>query len=252
VGLAFKLALVPVHFGALDAYTAGAPALVGFVQVASKLGAVIALARLAREAGASMHTVLLVVGLTTIVWGVLASFAQTDFRRLLAYSAVAHAGFLALAAGVNDTGIGLRTVGFYIVGYGAAALLCFACLAGRGTGPLPLNALDREKLGPLRALGLMIGLLSLAGVPPLPGFWVKIAVLRISWDSYGPTATIIAALGGVFGVIYYLRPLPQLFAEIRRGTPAANGTRFAIVASAAIVLALGFVPALAWNLALSN
>lgn len=250
IGLLFKLAVFPVHFGALDAYTAGPSSFVGYVMVVSKLGAGIALARVAAGAGVVLELPLLITGLVTIAFAVVASFAQTDLRRLMAYSAVAHAGFLAvaIASGPQAT----QTVGFYILGYGAAALLAFACLAGTGTGPLSLSALrpgGALQLGPARSVGLMIALMSLAGVPPFPGFWAKLAVLRVCYDHWGAAATTVAALGGVVGIIYYLRPLPDLLAQARatRSTSTIESL-VAVGALVAAVVVLSVVPSLGWQL----
>jgi NADH-quinone oxidoreductase subunit N len=194
---------------------------------------------------------MLLVGLVTIGFAVLASFAQDDLRRLLAYSAVAHAGFLAV--GVGSGVAGGTAVAFYVVGYGAAALLAFACLAGTGTGALPVSALKpggSVQLGPARSVGLMVALLSLAGVPPFPGFWAKLAILKACFGQWGTLATALAALGGVLGIIYYLRPLPDLLAQAKE--TRGQGTLDALVAvgaTLAVVLVLSFVPSLAWDLA---
>jgi NADH-quinone oxidoreductase subunit N len=258
VGLAFKLAIVPVHFGALDAYTAGPASFVGFVMMASKLGAAMALAKLAASMGAGVSSLLLGAGLVTIGFGVLASFAQTDLRRLLAYSAVVHAGFLAVAAG-SAVG-GAQAVRFYLVCYGAAALLGFTALAGTGTDGFPLSRLGLGAavestgggIGRVRSIALLLALLSLAGVPPLPGFWAKLAVLRATWDSWGMLATALAALGGVIGIIYYLKPMPDLLACSLGASSAGTDNRGgAAVALALIVIAiaLGAAPGLAWWLA---
>jgi NADH-quinone oxidoreductase subunit N len=251
IGLAFKLAMFPVHFGALDAYSAGPSSFVGTIMVLSKVGAATALVKLAEGAGETLQFPLLVLGLLTIVFAVLASFAQDDLRRLLAYSAVAHAGFLAL--GVGSGMAGAQAVGFYVVGYGAAALLAFACLAGTGTGPLPLSSLapgGAVRLGPARAVGLMVALLSLAGVPPLPGFWTKLSILKVCFSQWGTLATAIAALGGVLGIIYYLRPLPDLLAQAK-GTKgeAPLDALVAVGAGVVVVVVLAFLPGLAWDLA---
>jgi NADH-quinone oxidoreductase subunit N len=247
VGVGYKLALVPVHFGALDAYTAGPSSFVGFIMVASKGGAVVALAKLALAAGGRLDVLLATIGLLTLLWGVVGSFAQEDLRRLLAYSAIAHAGFLGLAAAGGPGGA--RAGAYYLVGYGAAALLCFACLAGRGTGPLRIRGVVDEKLGGIRALGLLLGLLSLAGVPPTPGFWVKLAVLQSTYASFGAIPTALAALGGVVGVIYYLRPMPDLIAEARRAPTGLVVGSVAVAMTGAIVIVLGLFPALGWMLA---
>jgi NADH-quinone oxidoreductase subunit N len=239
LGFAYELALVPLHFGAVDAYTAGAPAVTGFVMAASKVAAVIALSRLIGSVSQGLpapsalplSTVLIVIGLLSIVLGTLAALAQTELRRLLAYSAVANAGFLALALGCGADGRAAAI--FYVVTYATTALLAFAALAGRGTEPLALRDIRREGMGALRALALVLGLLSLAGIPPTPGFWAKLAVLDATWAAIGFWPTLIAALGGVFGALYYLRPMPDLLAVVR----AAGATRLPTSAAPAVVLA---------------
>jgi NADH-quinone oxidoreductase subunit N len=221
LGFAYELALVPLHFGAVDAYTAGAPALAGYVMAASKVAAVIALSRLVGALSQGLQTplalplasVLVAIGLISIVWGTLAALAQTELRRLLAYSAVSNAGFLALALGCGAEGRSAAI--FYVVIYATTMLLVFAALAGRGTQPLPLTDVRQEGMGGLRALALALGLLSLAGIPPTPGFWAKLAVLDASWSVLGFWWTLLAALGGVFGALYYLKPLPDLFSVVR-------------------------------------
>lgn len=251
VGLCFKLAVAPIHFGALDAYTAGPSSFVGSIMVLSKLGAAVALARLVTGASDILGTPLMVVGVVSILFAVVASFAQTDLRRLLAYSAVAHAGFLAVGAG---SGLEMgQTVAFYVVGYGVAALLAFASLAGTGTGPLSLAALrpgGALQLGPARAVGLMLALMSMAGVPPLPGFWTKLAILKVCFEHWGVGVTAVVALGGVLGIVYYLRPLPDLLAQAKE--TKGQGTLESLVAVGAaivVMVVLSFVPQLAWQLA---
>lgn len=251
IGLGFKLAVAPVHFGALDAYTAGPSSFVGSIMVLSKLGAAIALAKLVGGASDTLGFPLMVVGIVSIGFAVIASFAQTDLRRLLAYSAVAHAGFLAVGA-ASGLHMG-QTVAFYVVGYGVAALLAFAALAGTGTGPLALASLRPGgglQLGPARAVGLMLALMSMAGVPPLPGFWTKLAILKACYEHWGVGPTAVVALGGVLGIIYYLRPLPDLLAQARE--TKSTGTIESLVAVGATVVAvvvLSLAPQLAWNLA---
>jgi NADH-quinone oxidoreductase subunit N len=242
IGLAFKLAVVPVHFGALDAYTAGPSSFVGFIMIASKLGAALALVRIVAAAGPAIEQLVLGLGLLTIGFGVLASFAQTDLRRLLAYSAVAHAGFIAVAA-ASPVG-GADAARFYVLNYGAAAALAFAALAGTGTDGFSIARLGSGDggLGRARSALLLLSLLSLAGVPPLPGFWAKLAVLVAVWKSWGTLATSLVALGGVIGIIYYLKPMPDLLAQSRRA-----GVNVVALLLALVVLGLAFLPLFAWR-----
>src|SRR5205085_11974886 len=199
LGIAFELALVPLHWGALDAYTAAAPGLAGFVMSASKLAAAFALGRLVLAAGVELGQIFIWVGPLTIIWGTFGALAQAaNLRRMLAYSAVTHAGFIGLALGC---GAGGPTVaGFYAAAYGSMAMLVFAGLAGPW-------ALELRSIGRLRALAVGLGLFSLAGIPPTPGFWAKLAVLVVAWQAAGWLPTLIAVFGGVFSVLYYLRPV---------------------------------------------
>ena len=249
LGFASELALVPLHWGPLDAYTAGAPGLAGYVQAASKVGAVLALGRLVVGAGAPLAAVLVGIGLLSITWGTIGALAQREMRRMLAYSAIANGGFLALALGCGPSGRAAAV--FYVVVYALTALLVFAALAGRGTGPLAFADVPDEGFSATRALGLSLGLLSLAGIPPAPGFWAKLAILGASWDVLGWAATLVAVIGGVAGVLYYLRPLPDLLAiarTARAARPPASPAPAVLLAGAAVVF-LGLVPGLAYTLA---
>jgi NADH-quinone oxidoreductase subunit N len=124
------------------------------------------------------------------------------------------------------------------------AMLVFAALAGS-------RAADLRGLSPLRAVALGLGLFSLSGIPPTPGFWAKLAVLVVAWQVAGPIPTLIAVAGGVFSVLYYLRPLPDLFAALRGEAAATTqpvlvpGVLLAVLA----VVLLGLFPGAVWTLA---
>jgi NADH-quinone oxidoreductase subunit N len=209
---------------------------------ASKLAAAFALGRLVLGAGVEFAQILVWVGCLTIVWGTFGALAQaTDLRRMLAYSAVTHAGFIGLALGSGANGP--TTAVFYAAVYSSMAMLVFAGLAGQRT--TDVRNLDRP-----RALGVALGLFSLGGIPPTPGFWAKLAVLVVAWQAAGIVPTLIAVAGGVFSVLYYLRPLPELFAVIRSDGPEARPVLVPgmLVATLAVVV-LGLFPGVAWYLA---
>jgi NADH-quinone oxidoreductase subunit N len=283
MGFVFELALFPFHWGALDAYTAAAPSLAGFVMSASKLAAALVLGRLVLAAGVEVAQLLVWIGSLTIVWGTFGAIAQAaNLRRMLAYSAITHAGFigLALGSGVN----GPPTAAFYAAVYGGMAMLVFAALAGNreadvrsvpdlrsmasggvpdlrsmASGGVPDlrsmagDGIDLRSMGRLRAVALGLGLFSLSGIPPTPGFWAKLAVLVVAWQAAGPLPTLIAVAGGVFSVLYYLRPLPDLFAAVRDAqvTPRPVLVPGVIVAVLAVV-GLGLFPGVIWALAVSS
>src|SRR5713101_2927781 len=187
MGFAFELALFPFHWGALDAYTAAAPSLAGFVMSASKLAAALVLGRLVLGAGVEVAQLLIWLGSLTIVWGTFGALAQANnLRRMLAYSAITHAGFIGLALGSGANGP--STAAFYAAVYGSMAMLVFAALAGSreaelqtvaGGGEPELQSvagsrepefqsvagsreLDLRSMGRLRAVALGLGLFSLS------------------------------------------------------------------------------------------
>ena len=265
LGIAFELAIVPFHWGALDAYTAADPALAGFVMVASKLAAAFALGTLVSQAGLPVAQVLVWIGVATIVWGTLGALVQRGLRRLLAYSAVTHAGFIALAVGSGAAGP--ATAAFYAVVYGAMAMLAFAAIAGRPRPLLAGDGVDADMptaeprdieiaslrtgwLGPLRTGALAFALLCLSGIPPTPGFWAKLSVLMAAWEGAGLFATLVAVAGGVFSVLYYLRPVPDLFAALRTAAPVRGPAGApavpAIFVATALVVVFGVFPGLVW------
>lgn len=248
LGFAFELALFPLQWGAVDAYTAAVPSLAGYVMSASKLGAAFALGRLVLSAGASVAQVLVWLGCLTIIWGTFAALAQgRDLRRMLAYSAITHAGFIGVAVGSGASGP--TVAAFYAACYGTMAMLVFAALSAE-------HGEDVRGMGPLRAVALGLGLFALSGIPPTPGFWAKLAVLVAAWQAVGPIPTLIAALGGVFSVLYYLRPIPDVFAAMRRDDQAAAPRRVAALPGLAIatlaVVAVAIVPGIVWRLALTG
>jgi NADH-quinone oxidoreductase subunit N len=241
-GFAFELALFPFHWGALDAYTAADASLAGFVMSASKLAAAFALTRLVLAAGVEVGQVLIWIGSLTIVWGTFGALAQAaNLRRMLAYSAITHAGFIGLALGSGPNGP--QTAAFYAAMYGSMAMLVFAALAGA-------SATDLRGLGRLRAVALGLGLFSLSGIPPSPGFWAKLAVLVVAWQAAGPLPTLIAVAGGVFSVLYYLRPVPDLFAALRVAGEARRGVvGIGVVVATVAVVGFGIFPGVIWTLA---
>jgi NADH-quinone oxidoreductase subunit N len=244
LGIGFELAIVPFHWGALDAYSAAAPALAGYVMSASKLAAAFALGRFVIGTGPVAATVLIWVGCLTILWGTFGALSQPrDMRRMLAYSAVTHAGFIALALGSGANGP--TVAAFYAAVYGSMAMLVFAALAGTPSA-------DVRSLGTLKAAALALGLFSLSGIPPTPGFWAKLAVLVAAWQAAGLVPTLIAVFGGVFAVLYYLRPLPDLFAVIKDRIPAIERPVPVpgVLLAGMLVIVLGLFPGVAWGLAM--
>ncbi|MBV9172522.1 MAG: hypothetical protein JOZ81_20825 [Chloroflexi bacterium] len=242
LGLCFELAVFPLHWGALDAYTAAAASVAGFVMSASKLAAAYALGRVVLSAGAPAAPLLVWIGCLTIIWGTFGALAHgRTLRRMLAYSAITHAGFIGLALGCLPNGP--NTAVFYAGLYASMAMLVFAALAGTGAEP------ELRTMGRGRALALALGLFALSGIPPTPGFWAKLAVLVVAWQSAGPLPTLIAAAGGVFSVLYYLRPVPDLLAALRAEGATPRVVLPGVVLATILVVIVSLAPGIAWTLA---
>ncbi len=159
---------------------------------------------------------------------------------MLAYSAVTHAGFIAVAVGVGAAGTdhgGL--LHGHVFRYGHARVR--VALGVRQRRRCRSTGSSRLGMGAGRASALVLGLFSMGGVPPTPGFWAKLAVIVVAWQSAGWLPALIVAAGGVFSLLYYLRPVPDLFATIRAAVPEGELpfglTRSRGAAVAAVVVA---------------
>ncbi|HEX6811949.1 MAG TPA: proton-conducting transporter membrane subunit [Planctomycetota bacterium] len=241
LGLAFELAVVPSHLGTLGICYGAPLSCITFAMTVSKVAAALAMMRLCAQRP-ELQPVVAVLAVLSIVWSTFGGLAQQHVRGMLAYSAVGHGGFLALAAACGPAAQG--TVGYYTLVYVASVALVLAALSGQ-RGELSFAEIARTPIGGMRRFALVLGLLSLAGVPPSPGFLAKIAVLSQAWGTAGPWLTIGAALGGVFGALYYLKPVPDLLAmrgvDVERvSTPTR--VRIAIALSGAAALLCMVVP----------
>ncbi len=282
VGLAFKLAAVPAHFWCPDVFEGAAAEVAGFLSVASKAAAVALAARLL----ASLHdplpgTVGVVVGVVaavTVTFGNLAAFGQTNLKRLLAYSTIAHAGYMLLALSTLRSE-GVAAVLFYLAGYVALNMGAFAAVAfiRNRTGSEELDAC-RGLMGrsPLLAGAFAVFLLGLLGLPPLAGFAGKFQVFAAVWDAsraaaaggnanLGTFYAVLLAVGAVNTVAsayYYLNvvrvmvlevPSPEVSSPKSEAGPSGDlgledlrletGPSAYLAGLVAVVLALGVV----WN-----
>jgi NADH-quinone oxidoreductase subunit N len=263
-GLGFKIAAAPFHMWAPEVYQ-GAPTLsASLVASSSKVASFFALfvifyLGLMGAVGsaawghysAGWAPVIAIVAVISMVWGNLAAIAQTSVRRLIAYSAIGHAGYMLIALVVH-TGQSLIALVYYVVTYALATVGVFGVL----------SALESEKVDSIadfRGLGkrapglsfcLLIFLLSLAGIPPLAGFFGKfylfVSALNVA-DHSGLLWLVMLALAmSVVSFYYYLRVLKQAYvSEPATGTvhiqvPAI--TRIALWATAALVVILGCLP----------
>ncbi|WP_439627942.1 NADH-quinone oxidoreductase subunit N [Gemmata sp.] len=210
IGLGFKLAAVPFHFWCPDVFEGAAAEVAGFLSVASKAAAVALTLRIllvlqaASAQWAVVETLGLIVGVigaVTVTFGNLAAFGQPNLKRLLAYSTIAHAGYMLLGV-ATLTPAGASGVLFYLAAYIVMNLGAFACVAlvRNATGSETIDACrGLAQRSPVLAVTLTVFLLSLLGLPPLAGFAGKFQVFEALYEAgRAATASGPPRLGAVF------------------------------------------------------
>jgi NADH-quinone oxidoreductase subunit N len=250
VGLGFKVAAAPFHVWTPDVYE-GAPApVVGFMSTAPKAAVFAVLLRIMFEAHAPGRLGLIwVVAALSMTLGNVGALVQQNVKRLLAYSSIAHAGYL-LVAFAALPGNGIPAAMFYTASYAAMNVGAFAVVSHfAGTGERRVTLADYAGLGrrsPLLAAALTVFLLSLIGIPMTSGFFAKFYVFSAALQANLVGLTIVGVLNSAVGAYYYLRIIVMMYMrEAQDDTPvapasAALGTALAI--SAAATLYLGILP----------
>jgi len=238
-GMFAKLSAAPFHYWAPDAYEGASPWTVAFISTVPKVAGAIATVRLlsvVAPGSSQTTTVVAVVAAASMVLGNLGALTQTDIRRMMAYSGVAHSGYLLLAA-ATLSGTGFMAAIFYAVAYSIPSLGVMLVAAEEGAAVSDFNGLSSRR--PATAWGVVLMLLSLIGIPPLAGFFGKLFLFQ-SALGHGLTALVVlAVMMSVVSAGYYLRIVRAMFfAEETDGHRSAVVNRQAGVAIAVCVLAV--------------
>jgi NADH-quinone oxidoreductase subunit N len=234
-----KAAIVPFHAWAPDAYEGASVPVTAYMAVVVKAGVLLAAVRLFGPATLSspMLELVAVLPLVSIVWGNLAAMRQASLRRMVAYSSIAHAGYLFYALLGAPAGR-LQAVTFYLLAYGLLNLLVFAAL------PPATDDGERDRLDNLKGLfhrspfaAMMIGIamLSLAGIPPFPGFVAKFLIFKNVIAAGHTTYAVLGLVGSYLGIYFYLRVLQFMFMSPDAPVAAAPLRRHALGASLACI-----------------
>jgi NADH-quinone oxidoreductase subunit N len=246
VGLGFKVAAAPFHIWTPDVYE-GAPApVVGFMSTAPKAAVFAVLLRILFEAHAPGRLWLIwIVAALSMTLGNIGALAQNNVKRLLAYSSIAHAGYLLVAFAALPAN-GIPAAMFYTASYAAMNVGAFAVVshfAGSGERLVTLEDYSGlAKRSPLLAATLTIFLLSLIGIPMTGGFFAKFYVFSAALQANLTGLVIIGVLNSAIGAYYYLRVIVMMYMrdareEISIGrVPVAMGTALAITVLATIYL----------------
>ena len=257
-GLLFKLAVFPFHFWAPDVYQAASHGVAAFVATASKVGAIAVLARLiavAELGGTSLVTALAVIAAVSMTLGNLVAIVQRDVKRMLAYSAVAQAGYVVVGL-VAFTRAGAAAVLFYGLLYllmNSAAFLVVARVGADGSNPVLDDLKGLHRRSPLLAATLLLALFSLAGVPPTAGFVGKWFLFSAAMGQGWWLLVLLAAINSTVSVYYYLVAVKYAYLlpeERNRGPlPLSLGDRALCYALSGAVVVLGIFPTVLYRFA---
>lgn len=229
VGFAFKVAAVPFHAWAPDAYEGAPTPVTALIATGVKVAAFIAFARFAMAAAGSLGNlwshVFRGLALVTILVGNLAAIRQDNLKRLLAYSSIAHAGYiLIIFSTFAKTGAAsLQAVVLYLVAFSLSTMGAFAVVVALGLGSKAqvdmarLSGLSRTR--PLLSVVLTLFLLSLAGFPPTLGFFGKYYLFMEAIRQGELGLVIVGVLGSLVSVYYYLRPVAAMYLGEAAGEP---------------------------------
>jgi len=263
-GLGFKAAAVPFHQWTPDAYEGAPTPATAFMSVAPKAAAFAAILRVLVSGmgplAADWATVFALLAAVTMSVGNVVALVQTNTKRMLAYSSIAHTGYV--LAAVAATGAGApagAAVLFYVFAYGLMNLGAFACLLYldiEGTRGATLDELDGfARREPLGALAFAVFLVSLTGIPPTIGFVAKFFVIQPVLDAGFTWLAVVLAFNAVLAAFYYLRVVVHMYMYEPEGAlPPVVSPRllsFSLALSAAVVVVLGILPdsLYAWALA---
>ena len=260
-GLAFKFGAVPFHMWVPDVYDGSPTAVTLLVAGAPKLAALGMALRVMVEGmlplAADWQPMFLVLGVASVAVGNVVAVMQTSFKRMLAYSTISHIGFvvLALAVGVvskdtapKDTAINAYGAAvFYMSTYVLTTLVSFGVILLMARKDFEcdniadLKGLNRRS--PMLALIMLLTMFSLAGVPPLVGFWAKLEVIGALLVAGHLSIAVIVMLFSLVGAFYYLRVLKTMYFDEPAESAASSITVPALLAvNGAAVIVLGLFP----------
>ncbi len=251
-GLAFKLGVVPFHMWVPDVYEGAPTPMAMFIGSASKIAAFGFLVRILGDAlsGAAhdWQGMLVILAVASLAVGNIIAIAQTNFKRMLAYSTISHMGFLLLGI-LAGTKVGYAASMFYIIAYAITSLVAFGIIM-----LLSRDGFEADKLDDLKGLNdrspwvaflMLVTMFSMAGIPPFVGFFAKLSVLEAVLDVGYVWLVVYAVMMSVIGAFYYLRVVKLMYMDApvdHSPIVAGQAMRSVLAVNAFVVLLLGLLP----------
>ncbi len=250
-GLAFKVSAVPFHMWTPDVYEGSPTPVTAFFATAPKVAAMGLFARVMHDAFGGVvgdwQQVLALLSVLSMFLGAIAAIGQTNIKRLMAYSSIAHMGYalMGLAAG---TVLGVQAMLIYMAIYVTMNLGTFAFILTMERDGQPVTDIDAlrqyARREPARALAMLVLMFSLAGVPPLVGFFGKLYVLRAAYDAGLAWLAVAGVVASVIGAFYYLRIVFFMYfgEETQDTLETGNSTvLYGVLMASAVVMVAGVI-----------
>ncbi len=250
IGIGFKISAVPFHFWAPDVYEGSPVTVTAFMATIVKIAAIAAFWRIfascfATVGGTWTNVMQGMMVMTLVIPNVTAVF-QNNVKRMLAYSSVGHVGYMLLAFVAN----GQQSVGiifFYLVSYSLTTIASFTVLHEVENARQPNGFEGLYKQSPLLAITMTVCMLSLAGIPPLAGFFGKYLVFSLALDNGLVGSVIIAVVTSLIGVFYYFRVIIAMYKDNPGNTHRISvsfGTTILLMLLCALIFIIGLFPSI--------
>jgi NADH-quinone oxidoreductase subunit N len=249
-GIAFKISAAPFHMWTPDVYEGAPTPITAFLATASKVAAIALLARIVFGAfgmvAGDWQQIVAFLSVISMYLGSIAAIGQRDIKRLMAYSSISHMGF-ALMGLASATEFGVQAMLIYMAIYVVMNLGTFAFILSMERNGQPvtdirmLNMYSRRE--PLKALALLVLLFSLAGVPPMIGFFGKLYVLRAAYEGNLVWLALLGMVASAVSAFFYLRIVYFMyFGEEREALDGRMpGVHWAVLMGSAAVMVLGVI-----------
>jgi NADH-quinone oxidoreductase subunit N len=249
-GLAFKVSAVPFHMWTPDVYEGSPTPVTAFFATAPKVAAMGLIARLVQDAFGGIPgqwgQVLAGLAVASMFLGAVAAIGQRDIKRLMAYSSIAHMGYALIGLAVG-TAYGVQATLIYMAIYVTMNVGTFAFILSMERNGRPVSDIaglnQFAKKEPLKALAMLVLLFSLAGVPPMVGFFGKFYVLKAAVDAGWVWLAVAGAVASVIGAFYYLRIVYFMYfgAEQEPVDSRMAPVQWAMLVAVAAIMVLGIV-----------
>lgn len=251
IAMLFKVSAVPFHFWAPDVYQGSPTVVTAYMSTVVKTVAFAAFLKLFMTSFSGLESVwsstLWIVSAATILIGNITAVYQTNFKRMLAYSSISHAGYMILAV-LAMNNMSSSSLLFYTIAYSVSSITSFAVLLiiNKSVGSESIESFyGLGRRNPLLAIVITIAMLSLAGIPPTAGFFAKYYIFSAAVQNNYTNLVLIAIVGSLIGVFYYFRIIVALFREKEAQKIDLNfGFQTVLILTTIIALALGILPGL--------